>query len=192
MQGPKTLYKMSKRLFKKSSLTFAEVSWPLAHVEVLYISQRPENPLQKSRISLWLSLSLYLLPPLFYHKGTVPRFRFPVPVRFLSRAKKAHKHEETHRTSPVSDPTLTFFIWGAPSSWKISEKGPPTYKEFMATLSEVSKRGWRTEGVGPRKSFICQRFRPLSVPFSRGDTFLENFLGSFRGFVCRQPPPANF
>ena len=26
---------------------------------------------------------------------------------------------------------------------------------------EVSKRGWRTEGVGARKSFICQRFRPL-------------------------------
>ena len=24
-----------------------------------------------------------------------------------------------------------------------------------------------------------------------GDTFLENFLCSFWGFVCRQPPPAN-
>ena len=27
--------------------------------------------------------------------------------------------------------------------------------------SEVSKRGWRTEEVGARKSFISQRFRPL-------------------------------
>ena len=33
--------------------------------------------------------------------------------------------------------------------------------------SEVSKRGWRTEGVGAKKSFMCQRFRPLcAVPFS--------------------------
>ena len=28
-------------------------------------------------------------------------------------------------------------------------------------------------------------------PLERGHTFQENFLGSFWGFVCRQPPPAN-
>ena len=29
-----------------------------------------------------------------------------------SEAKKAHKHKETHLTSPISDPTLKFFMWG--------------------------------------------------------------------------------
>ena len=65
--------------------------------------------------------------------------------------------------------------------------------------SEVSKRGWRREGVGARKSFICQRFRPLFCtlfPYALvgeggRDAFLENFLGLFFGFVCGQPPPAN-
>ena len=64
--------------------------------------------------------------------------------------------------------------------------------------SEVSKRGWWTEGVGARKSFICQRFRSLkfSVPFSvcrlrrRGHISGELFW-LFLGFVCRQPPPGN-
>ena len=37
-------------------------------------------------------------------------------------------------------------------------------------------------------SFLC----PFSHAFlGEGDTFLENFLGSFWGFVYRQPPPAN-
>ena len=56
-------------------------------------------------------------------------------------------------------------------------------------LSEVSKRGWRTEGVGARKSFICQRFKPLSVPFllcslRRRGTLFGPFLG-----VCLSPTP---
>ena len=64
-------------------------------------------------------------------------------------------------------------------------------------MSEVTKRSWRTGGVGTRKSFICQRFNLFSVPFSlcplrrRGTHLVEIFLGSFWGFVCRQPPPAN-
>ena len=61
--------------------------------------------------------------------------------------------------------------------------------------SEVSKRDWRTEGVGARKPFKGQRFRPLlrtlfPMPrWEKGDKFLENFLDSFWGFVCRQPGP---
>ena len=41
---------------------------------------------------------------------------FPGPKQesFWSRAKKAHKHKETHPTSPISDPTLKFFMWGSP------------------------------------------------------------------------------
>ena len=65
-------------------------------------------------------------------------------------------------------------------------------------LTEVSKRGWRTEGVGARKSFKNQRFRPLfctifpNAPLGEGGHISgEFFLGSFGGFVCRQPPPAN-
>ena len=63
---------------------------------------------------------------------------------------------------------------------------------------EVSKRGWRTEGVGSRNSFIYQRFRPLfctlfPMPLQeKEDTLLENvFFCSFWRFVCLQPPPAN-
>ena len=33
--------------------------------------------------------------------------------RFRSGAEKAHKHKETHRTSPISGPTLKFFMWGS-------------------------------------------------------------------------------
>ena len=69
---------------------------------------------------------------------------------------------------------------------------------FGLLESEVSKRGWRTEGVGVRKSFICQRFRPLSFlyPFSyaalgEGAHISGELFGLFLGFVCRQPPPAN-
>ena len=47
--------------------------------------------------------------------------------RIVSRAKKAHKHKETHRTSPISDPILKFLMWG-PFSWKIKEKGPTHIK----------------------------------------------------------------
>ena len=31
---------------------------------------------------------------------------------FGSRANIGHKHKEAHRTSPISDPTLKFFMWG--------------------------------------------------------------------------------
>ena len=30
----------------------------------------------------------------------------------IKSEKKAHKHKETHLTSPISDPTLKFFMWG--------------------------------------------------------------------------------
>ena len=37
----------------------------------------------------------------------------------------------------------------------------PHQTDKKTIKSEVSKRGWRTEEVGARKSSICQRFRPL-------------------------------
>ena len=67
-----------------------------------------------------------------------------------------------------------------------------------AQQSEVSKRGWPTEGVGARKPFRGQRFRPLfCTVFSlrllkgRGTHFWRTSWAPFWGFVCRQPPPAN-
>ena len=58
--------------------------------------------------------------------------------------------------------------------------------------SEVSKRG-RTEGVGARRSFMCQRFRPLCCtlfpmpPYERGTHFWRTFW-PFLG-VCLSPNP---
>ena len=34
---------------------------------------------------------------------------------------------------------------------------PPPRRNYL----EVFKRGWRTEGVGAMRSFLCQRLRPL-------------------------------
>ena len=38
---------------------------------------------------------------------------------------------------------------------------PPSLENALWPESEVSKRGWRTEGVGARKPFKGQRLRPL-------------------------------
>ena len=68
---------------------------------------------------------------------------------------------------------------------------------MRALLSEVSKRSWWTEGVGAKKSLLCQRLRPLfctpsPMPLKeKGDTFLEGSFGCFWVSVCRQPRPAN-
>ena len=49
---------------------------------------------------------------------------------------------------------------------------------FGLLFQEVSRRGWRTERVGVRKSFLCHRFRPLFCtlfpipPYEKGDTIL--------------------
>ena len=59
--------------------------------------------------------------------------------------------------------------------------------------SEVSKRGWRTEGVGSRKSFLCHRFKffflhPFSdPPLGEGGHNSGDLLGP----ASRLPPPAN-
>ena len=61
--------------------------------------------------------------------------------------------------------------------------------------SEVSKRGWRTEGVGARKSFLCQRFRFFfCTPFSyallgEGGHISGELFGLFLG-VCLSPTPS--
>ena len=74
-----------------------------------------------------------------------------------------------------------------------------SYCSSCETLSEGSKGGWRKEGVGAKKPFKGRRFTPLCVPFflcplrSLGEWghISGELLGSFWGFVCRQPPPAN-
>ena len=55
----------------------------------------------------------------------------------------------------------------------------------------ADRGGWREEILhmpGIQASFLY----PFSyAPLGEEDTFLENVFGSFWGFVCRQPPPAN-
>ena len=65
--------------------------------------------------------------------------------------------------------------------------------------AEVSKRGWRTQRVGTKKSFPCQRLRIFFCtlfpnPFRRrGDTFLESLFGGFEGLLIANPlPPTPF
>ena len=63
-------------------------------------------------------------------------------------------------------------------------------------FSEVSKRGWRTEGVGARKSLPNRKFRPFSAPFflcpcEYENTILGDIFCCILGDAGRQPPPAN-
>ena len=69
----------------------------------------------------------------------------------------------------------------------VSQKTPTVSKKLP-----LSKRGRRTEGVGARKSFLCQRFTDLfSAPFfqsscqEKGDTILGTFLLCFG--PCQSP-----
>ena len=58
-------------------------------------------------------------------------------------------------------------------------------------LQEISGRCRDRQGTIPGQS--PENPVTLSGPklYENGDTFPESFLGSFWGFVCRQPPPAN-
>ena len=69
-----------------------------------------------------------------------------------------------------------------------------SFRKFQAQKSEVSKRGWRTEKVGARRSFLCDRFRPLFCtpfpipPHEKGDKILGTFFGCLLGPTpSRQP-----
>ena len=62
--------------------------------------------------------------------------------------------------------------------------------------SEVSKRGWRTEGVVTKKSFLCQRLRPLFCtlfffppPLRRRVTHFWRMFWLLFG-VCLSPTPS--
>ena len=58
----------------------------------------------------------------------------------------------------------------------------------------ADRRGWREQILHMpeiQASFLYPFSYAPSGEQEKGDTFLENFLGSFWGFVCRQPPPAN-
>ena len=74
-----------------------------------------------------------------------------------------------------------------------SPQSPTRFRSF--------EKGWRTEGVGVRRSFLCHRFRPLfctSFPiphYEKGDTLPVTSGGLFgcsSGLASCQPPPANF
>ena len=91
------------------------------------------------------------------------------------------------------------FVWtkgGRKFLKKCSLAGAGT-KIYFPDKSEVSKRGWRTEGVGARRSFPCHRCRPLFSalfpipPYEKGDTILGTFCGCILGPASPQPPPAN-
>ena len=62
-------------------------------------------------------------------------------------------------------------------------------------LSEVSKRGWRTEGVGARKSLPHHKFRPFYCPFflcplrSRRTQFWGTFFAVFWALLGANPLP---
>ena len=65
--------------------------------------------------------------------------------------------------------------------------------------SEVSKRGWRTQGVGARKSLPHHKFRPFSAPLflcplmSRRTQFWGTFLAVFWALLVANPlPPTPF
>ena len=75
------------------------------------------------------------------------------------------------------------------------QKNPCAHKNEVGTstppkVQKFRKGGWRSGGVVAKKSFLCQRLRPL-CPFRRRDTLLEPFLATLGGFVCRQAPHAN-
>ena len=67
---------------------------------------------------------------------------------------------------------------------------PPTAALFL----EVSKRGWRTEGVGAKKPFKGQRFRPLFctlfsyAPLGEWGRISGELLGLFLGVSLSATP----
>ena len=70
---------------------------------------------------------------------------------------------------------------------------------WYSEKSEVLKRGWRSEEVVAKKSFRCQRLKPLFCaispmpPWEKGNTLLENLLGCFGDlFVANPLPPTPF
>ena len=66
----------------------------------------------------------------------------------------------------------------------------------LPAISGVSKRGWRTERVGAKKSFLPEIESSFLHPFSyaplgEGGHISGEFLGFLGGFVSCQQPPAN-
>ena len=60
-------------------------------------------------------------------------------------------------------------------------------------FSEVSKRGWRSDGVVAKKSFLCQRLRPLfctllPIPLRRRGGHAVEFFWLFLGFFSSPTP----
>ena len=63
--------------------------------------------------------------------------------------------------------------------------------------SEVLKRGWRTEGVGAKQSFLCQRLRPLFCAlFPMAPLGVRHISGElfwlFGGLFVANPPANPF
>ena len=131
-----------------------------------------------------------------------------IPLGSSAREREPSRKISTHKDSwisaslemqlPNADNKLqAFWLLNLPKdviavTAQLAFSKPPPFEyhsAFEPTVSEASKRGWRTEGVGAKKSFLCHRLRPLFwtlfhiPPYEKGDTI----LGPANG----QPPPAN-
>ena len=102
--------------------------------------------------------------------------------RECNLGREGHTYRENHCFGALA---LSFLEGGLANIW-------------VLLFSEDSKTDWRTGGVVAKKSFLCQRLRPLFCalfpmpPLRRkGDTFLEVLFACFWGSVSLQPHPSN-
>ena len=104
---------LSQSLTESDGDTLSDTLWPLLVELVLTLLVDPCKglPLQCKKLGLVLC-----------RNGFFEDFKFFEPPEFLQmlslKSEKAHKHKETHRTSPDFGPLLKFFMWGAPSPGK--------------------------------------------------------------------------
>ena len=92
------------------------------------------------------------------------------------------------------------FALGKVSRKKVPENSPPRTRSKLLNLNQKFRKGVGGQrGLARRHPSYARDSGLFSAPFflqkgpswENGDTFLENFLGSFWGFVCCQPHPAN-
>ena len=106
---------------------------------------------------------------------------------------------ESHITSYVAEELLGLGVLEIPGVLKVPRRTSRSTCFLLFSCgssalrnkpqSEVSKRGWRTEGVGAKKSFLCQSLSPLFCTLflcplrRRGTHFWGTFFACFVG-VC--------
>ena len=140
-------------------------------------------------------------------KALAKQEKGPILARnFLAkRQPRKSKQSRKGRTGESSKVPEGHTIRGAQPSAGLSEEiclsegsagvSPSVPRGLSEGSSEVSKRGWRTEGVGATKPFKDQRFRPLCCPvflcpFRRmGTHFWRTFWALFMGLFVANPLP---